>query len=111
MQVAEIEEPLAHHSLPGHLAGGVQAEADSTSSHISGLQLGEGDFLLEDGVGPSLYVRPAPLFLTGQQHDMHLPGVDATSVLIWEALCSYDGHCELLAGSSIFEDDIQATTF
>ena len=52
MQVAEIEEPLTHHSLPGHLAGSVQAEADRTGSHISGLQLGEGDFLLEDGVGP-----------------------------------------------------------
>ena len=111
MQVAEIEEPLTHHSLPGHLAGSVQAEADCTGSHISGLQLGEGDFLLEDGVGPSLYACPAPLFLTGQQHHMHLPGVDATSVLIREALCSDNGHCELLAGSSIFKDDIQVTTF
>ena len=66
MQVAEIEEPLTHHSLPGHLEGSVQAEADRTGSHISGLQLGEGDFLLEDGVGPSLYAGPAPLFLTSK---------------------------------------------
>lgn len=108
--MAEIEQLLSHHSLTGHLAGSVQAEADGTDSHISGLQLGEGDLLLEDRVGPSLNARSAPLFLTGQQDYMNLPGVDATSVLIREALCSHDGHCEFLAGSSIFKDDIQITT-
>lgn len=106
-----MEQLLSHHSLTGHLAGSIQTEADSAGRHIPGLQLGEGDLLLEDRVGASLYACPAPLFLTGQQHYVNLPGVDTASVLIWEALCSHNGHCELLAGSSIFKDDIQVTTF
>lgn len=109
--MAEAEQLLLHHSLVGHLAGSVQAEAGGTGSHVSGLQPGKGDLLLEEGVGSSLYACPAPLFLTEQQHCVNLPGVDTTSVFIWEALCSHNGYCELLAGSSVFKDDIQVTTF
>lgn len=111
VQVAEAEQLLPHHSLVGHLAGSIQAEAGGTGSHVSGLQPGKGDLLLEEGVGSSLYACPAPLFLTEQQHYVNLPGVDTTSVFIWEALCSHSGYCELLAGSSVFKDDIQVTTF
>lgn len=109
--MAETEQLLSHHSLSGHLTGSIQAEADSTGSHISGLQLGESDLFLEDRVGPSLYVRLTPLFLAGQQHYVNLPGVDTTSVLIWETLCSHNGHGELLGYSSIFKDDIEITAF
>lgn len=109
--MAETEQLLAHHSLSGHLTGSIQAEADNTGSHLSGLQLGEGDLFLEDRVGPSLDVRLTPLFLTGQQHYVNLPGVDTTSVLVWETLCSHNGHSELLGDSSIFKDDIKVTAF
>lgn len=104
--MAETKQLLSHHPLSGHLTGSIKAESDGTGSHVPGLQLGEGDLLLEDGIGPSLDVSLAPLFLTGQQHYMDLPGVDTTPVLIWKALCSHNGHGELLGYSSIFKDDI-----
>lgn len=104
--MAETEQLLSHHPLSGHLTGSIQAESDSTGSHVPGLQLGKGDLLLEDRIGPSLDVRLAPLFLTGQQYDMNLPGVDTTPVLIRKSLGSHNGHGELLGYSSIFKDDI-----
>lgn len=107
----QVEELLPHHLLPSHPVHGVEAEANGVAAQLLWLQLAEGDFVLEDGDGPSLHTRLTPLLFAWHQNCVHLPGVHPTAVPVWDVPGLQDGGYQLLTWGFIAEDDIQVTTF
>lgn len=107
----QVEQLLPHHLLPHHPVHGVEAEANGVAAQLLGFQLAEGDFVLEDGDGPSLHTGLAPLFLAWHQDSVHLPGVHPTAVLVRDVPGLQDSGCQLLTRGFVGEDDIQVTTF
>lgn len=93
----QVEQLLSHHLLPNHLVHGVEAEANGVAAQLLWFQLAEGDFVLEDGDGPSLHTRLTPLLLARHQNCVHLPGVDTTAVLVWDVPGRQDSGYQLLA--------------